>query len=331
MERKTDQRHANERKTQEPTFLDGMTCELGDPKTIAQLDRLNQAVPWERLAEPIRATYRNGTARGGRPNVPVVMMLKIILLQKWFNVSDPGMESLLRDRISFRRFVGLGWEDPTPDETTIVEFRKRLREHGLVSLLFDEATAHLKEQGLIVQEGTLVDATIIEAPRGRTTEDGLGSTKEPAASYTKKHGRTYHGYKAHIATDINGMATDYVFDTAKVHDSQHMDQLIENEDKGVYADSAYMNRQRKERLEAMGVFCGIIERRVRGQTKLTDGQKEHNRVCAAVRAMVETPFAHMKNTGGYVRTRFRGLTRNAMDFALGLIACNFRRSLSLQP
>jgi IS5 family transposase len=326
------ERKANERKGQEPTFLDGMTGDLGDPRMMAQLDRLNQAVPWERLAEPIRATYRNGTARGGRPNVPVVMMLKIVLLQKWFNVSDPGMESLLRDRISFRRFVGLGWEDPTPDETTIVEFRKRLREHGLVSQLFDRATAHLKEQGLIVQEGTLVDATIIEAPRGRSKEDGLSNTKEPAASYTKKHGRTYHGYKAHIATDVNGMGTDYVFDTAKVHDSQHIDQLIEHETSGgaVYADSAYMDRQRKERLEGDGVFCGIIERRVRGQTKLTDEQKEHNRKCAAVRAMVETPFAHMKNTGGYLRTRFRGLTRNAMDFALGLMACNFRRSLSLQ-
>lgn len=325
MERKT-----NERKTHDRTFLDAMTDALGDPKTMAQLDRLDQAVPWELLAEPIRATYRNTTAQGGRPNVPVVMMLKVVMLQKWFNISDPGMEGLLRDRISFRHFVGLGWTDATIDETTIVEFRKRLREHALMAELFDNATNHLKDKGLIVQEGTLVDATIIEAPTGRTTDDGLGHTKDKTASYTKKHGKTYHGYKAHVATDTNGMATDYVFDTAKVHDSRHLDQLIEHETQAVYGDSAYMDCDRKQRLEKRGMFCGIIERRVRGQEELTAAQKQHNKTCASVRAIVEHPFAWLKNTGGYYRTRYRGLTRNAIDFALGLIACNFKRSLTLQ-
>lgn len=318
-----------ERKINEPMLIDGLTAELGDPRMIVQLQRLERAVPWEKLAQPIRATYRNETGQGGRPNVPVEMMLKIVMLQKWHNLSDPAMEGLLLDRLSFRRFVGLGLSDEAVDHSTICRFRERLIDQGLMEKLFEIVTGHLTEQGLIVKEGTLVDATIIQAPRGRTTEDGLGHSKEPAATYTKKHGRTYHGYKAHVATDTRGIIVDYVYDTAKVHDSQHIDQLIASETKAVYADSAYMSKDRKTRLENQGVFCGIIERRVRGQKELTPLQKEHNRECASIRAAVEHPFAWLKNTGGFIRTRYRGLVRNALDFGLGAIAYNFKRSLSL--
>ncbi len=321
-----------ERKTTEPTLMDGYVADLGDPKLMAKLDRLDRAVPWSELAEPIRATYANNSVQGGRPNVPVVMMLKIVMLQKWFGLSDPAMEGMLRDRISFRRFVGLAMTEPAVDETTIVKFRNRLREHGLVSVLFDMVVAHLRESNLIVQEGTLVDATIIETSQGRATEDGLGSTKDKGASFTKKHGRTYHGYKAHVATDAKGMITDYIYDTAKVHDSQHFDQLVEDEPRGgaAFADSAYMSKKRKAALEARGVFCGIIQRRVRGQKELTGKQKEHNRLCASFRAYVEHPFAWMKNVGELLRTRYRGLARNGIDFGLNAIAYDFRRSLSLR-
>lgn len=318
-----------ERKTHEPMLIDGLTADLGDPHMMGQLARLDQVVPWEKLAEPIRATYTPDAGQGGRPAVPVVMMLKLVMLQKWYNLSDPALEGQLLDRLSFRRFVGLGLRDAAVDHSTISKFRARLIAHGLLAELFDTVTAHLRQQGLIVQEGTLVDATIISAPRGRVAADGLGDTKQAAASYTKKHGRTYHGYKAHVATDTRGMIVDYVYDTAKVHDSQHIDQLIAGEKKAVYADSAYMDKDRQQRLEKDEVFCGIIQRRVRGQRELTPQQKQHNRACAAVRAAVEHPFAWLKNTGGYLRVRYRGLVRNAVDFGLGAMAYNFKRSLSL--
>ena len=320
-----------ERRRTQPTLIDGFVSELGDPRLRAKLNRLNAAMPWEKLAGPIRATYRNHTAKGGRPNIPVEMMLRVVMLQKWYNLSDPAMEGMLLDRISFREFVGLNMIDGTIDETTIVQFRKRLLDHGLMATLFDDVVAHLEAQGLIVEEGTLVDATIIEAPRGKTTEDGLGHTKQKAATFTKKHGRTYHGYKAHVATDGNGLIKDYVYDTASVHDSKHIDQLIEGETKAVFADSAYMDADRKARLEGDGVFCGIIERRVRGQAELSGTQKAHNRLCASFRAFVEHPFAWIKRTGGFLRTRYRGLQRNALDFGLRAIAYNIERSLSLMP
>jgi len=363
---------AMERRRSQPTLMDAYVSQLGDPTMREKLARLNQAIDWERLAGPIRSTYRNDTAAGGRPNVPVVMMLKVVMLQKWFNLSDPAMEGMLLDRISFREFVGLNMVDDAIDETTIVKFRRRLREHGLTGMLFDDVVAQLREQELVVEEGTLMDATIIQAPRGKTTDDGLGHTRQKSATFTKKHGRTYHGYKAHVATDAQGLIVDYVYDTASVHDARHADQLIDGEagrsvrgadaqgvadgasadeaedvsggaagttfgatsgatsGGAVFADSAYMDKKRKQRLEEQGVFCGIIERRVRGQAELTAEQKAHNRFCASFRAFVEHPFAWLKRFGGFLRTRYRGLRRNAEDFALGAIAYNIERSLSLR-
>jgi IS5 family transposase len=238
------------------------------------------------------------------------------------------LEEMLLDRLSFRRFIGLRVEDKTPDETTFVVFRKRLRKHGHSATLFDKTVEILTQRGVILEEGTCVDATIIEAPRGRKRTDGT-STKDRTASYTKKHGTIYHGFKAHIATDRNGIIKDYRFDTAGVHDSRHIDDLITDERHSVWADSAYMNIERKKRLREQGIFCGIAERRGRGQKELTVEQKWHNRLVAGIRAVVEHPFAWMKNTG-YRRVRYRGLGCNGMDFALHAIAYNFKRSFSLQ-
>ena len=253
-----------ERKSKGLTLADGLLVDLGGKRTAGLLAQLDAVIPWESLAASVRPLYGNTSARGGRPNVPVVTMLKITFMQRWFGLSDEPMEEAIDERLSFRRFLGLSIEDPGVDHATIALFRKRLHEVGLESELFERVNAHLLNQGLILREGTAVDATIIEAPRGRTTKDGLGSSKDKSASYTRKHGEKHHGYKAHLATDTHGMIKDYVFDTAKVHDSKHIDQLIEDEPAGggVYADSAYMDKRRSARLKDKAVQDGIIQRRV---------------------------------------------------------------------
>lgn len=329
-----DKNHCMEAKIMERTsnqlsFLDSLTSGLGGHRSGEFFLKCNQLIPWNELAEPLKDMYKNNTDKGGASNYPLVMMIKCMMLQKWFNLSDPMLEEMLDDRISFRRFIGLKMEQTAPDETTFVQFRKRLNAHGHIATLFEKTVAILKNRGVILAEGTCVDATIIESPRGRTAKDGISSTKDKAASYTKKHGRVYHGYKGHIATDRNGIVKDYRFDTAKVHDSRHIDELVENENHSVWADSAYMDKKRKVRLEKRGVFCGIVEKRIRGQKELTKDQKWHNRLVAGIRAVVEHPFGWMKNTG-YGRTRYRGMRRNALDFGLHVIAYNWKRSFSLQ-
>lgn len=132
---------------------------------------------------------------------------------------------MLRDRISFRKFVGLCWTDPVVDHATIALFRKRHHEQQLISNLFDAVTDHLTKQGMIVRQGTLVDATIITAPRGRRSDpqsNHRNHTKDKTATFTKKYDTPYHGFKAHIASDTRGMIVDYIYDTAKVHDSKHI-------------------------------------------------------------------------------------------------------------
>lgn len=319
-----------ERKNVDLGFVDAWTANLGGPRTAAMLDRLDAAVPWDTLAAPIAAMpeYRGGE-KGGRPAWPALTMLKCVMLAKWFGLSDPQLEECLKDRLSFRRFVGLSLDDATPDETTFVRFRARLRERGLDRALFDATLDHLEKRGLLVRDGTLVDATIIEQARGSRRDDGT-CTRDPEAGFTKKHGRSYHGYKGHIAADRGGIVTGYAFSDASRHDSNFIDGLTAGERKMVVADSAYRSADRERALNGRGVACGIAFKRQRGQAELAPVLKRLNRLIASIRAVVEHPFAWMKNAG-YRRVRYRGRRRNELDFALNLIAYNWKRSLSLTP
>lgn len=313
------------------TLADGMLSDLGGPRTAGLLERLDAATPWEKLAAVVRPLYRNDSAKGGRPNLPVVTMLKVTLMQRWFGLSDPAMEEAILDRLSFRRFLGLGTADGTIDHATIALFRKRLHDHGLASELFDLVNQHLREQGLIVQEGTAVDATVIEAPTGRPRKhDDLESSKDKAATHTKKHGRVYHGYKAHVASNADALITDYRVDTAKVHDVKHFKALTEHEREAVWADSAYRSQEHQERVEANGAFFGVAHRRVRGQAELTPEQRRHNKLCARFRGICEMPFAWMRRAGRK-RTRYRGLRKTGTDLGLWAASYNLWRSLTVRP
>ncbi|WP_296558738.1 IS5 family transposase [Pigmentiphaga sp.] len=317
-----------ERTNADPGLIDGMTADLGGPRTAALLDRLDRAVAWATLVKPIAALpeYRGGE-KGGRPAWPAITMLKCVMLAKWFGLSDPQLEECLQDRLSFRRFVGLSLTDATPDETTFVRFRARLREARLERTLFERTTAELDRRGLLVKEGSLVDAMIVEQARGSKRDDGT-STRDPEATFTKKHGETCHGYKGSINADRSALVVDYRFSDAAPHDSNFIDELTRGETKMVVADSAYRSHEREAALEARGVCCAIAFKRQRGQKDLPPPLKRLNRLIASVRAVVEHPFAWMRAMG-YRRVRYRGRRRNEVDFALNLIAYNWKRSLSL--
>jgi IS5 family transposase len=322
-----------ERKNADGGLIDSWMADLGGPRTTALLSRLDAAVPWGTLVKPIAALpeYRAKPMdqdKGGRPAWPALTMLKCVMLAKWFGLSDPQLEENLKDRLSFRRFVGLSLTDATPDETTFVRFRGRLRERGLDRTLFDATLAHLDRLGLLVRDGTLVDATIVEQARGSKREDGT-STRDPEASFTKKNGETYHGYKGHIAADSSGIVKDYRFSDAAPHDSNFIDELTRDEKSMVVADSAYRSAEREAALNARGVCCAISFKRKKGQKHLPPLLEGLNRLIASVRARVEHPFAWMRAMG-YRRVRYRGKRRNELDFALNLIAYNWKRSLSLR-
>ena len=322
------------------SFADLTLVDLGGPRTAATLARLDAAVPWDKLVTPIRALpeyakYVEDPTRPGQRPIDPLVMVKAMMLQKWYGLSDPQAEEQLKDRISFRRFVGLAQDDPTHDETTFVVFRARLRAAGLDRTIFDAVLAHVERQGLLVKRGTVVDATIVEQARGTKTgaKDDAGNdrtTRDPEASFTKKHGRSYHGYKLHAAVDQgSAIITDLVTSTAKDHDSRYIDELTEDERRAVFADSAYSDDGRRARLAARGVLPAICYKRVRGQAELTPFQKKFNRLVAKLRAAGEHPFAWMRRLMNFTRCRYRGLRRNGFDFTLTAAAYNLKRAASL--
>jgi IS5 family transposase len=314
----------------QPTFTDLTVADLGGPRATAFFDRCLAEIPFDRLAASVGDIFIEDNPAGGAPHWPIVTMLKVVFLQKCFGLSDPMAEEMLRDRISFRRFAGLSFDDKTPDHSTISTFRDRLRQKGHGSTLFEQTLEVLRARGLVVNQGTLIDATILEAPLGGKRADG-SSTTDPAASKTVKGGRSYHGYRAHVATDRRGIITDYVYDTASVSEHEHFDHLARNEKKAVIADSGCRSKDRVDRLRQRGVVAGICHRRVRGQKELTAQQKRFNRLIAPIRAFVEHPFAWIKGRLNNRRVRYRGLARNALDFALAAVACNFCRGFTLKP
>ena len=314
----------------QPTFTDAAVADLGSPRASAFFEVCERQIPWADLAASIADVFppRDPSA-GGAPHWPLVTMLKVALLQRWFALTDPMAEEMLKDRISFRRFVGLSFDDKTPDHSTICVFRKRLLDHGHGATLFDKTLDVLRAKGLVVKEGTLVDATIIEAPRGSRRADG-SKTTDRCATKTAKRGRGYHGYRAHVSTDRNGVVTGFVYDTAAESEHTHFDRLAAAETAAVYADSGCRSKARVEALAARGVAANLCHRRVRGQAALTDEQRAFNRAVSKVRAFAEHPFAWIKRMSG-PRARYRGCRRNGLDFALAAVAYNFRRAFTVKP
>lgn len=327
------------RATGQSSFCDLAVAGLGGPRTAALLAKLDAAVPWKKLIAPIvklpeYARYIQDPSRPGERPIDPGVMLRCLMLQKWFNLSDPQLEEQLKDRISFRRFAGLSQQDRTPDETTFVKFRARLREAKLDEVIFQAVLKHVDSQGLLVKGGTIVDATIIEQSLGHKTgqKDEKGqdlTTRDPEASFTKKGDVSYHGYKMHTATDTSGLITGVAVSTASHHDSRHIDELIEDEKRAVFADSAYSDAQRRAELQKRGVLPAIIYKRVRGQEKLHPWQKKWNKLVSQVRAIGEHPYAWMKRLMNFTRCRYRGLRRNAFDFVMTAAAYNVRKSASL--
>lgn len=321
------------------SWTDLAVAPLGGPKTAASLAQLDAAVPWMKLVTPVRALpeyakYIEDPSRPGQRPIDPTVMVKALMLAKWYNLSDPQLEEQLKDRISFRRFVGLAQRDRTPDETTFVRFRARLREAKLDAVIFEAILRHVERAGLLVKRGTIVDASIIEQSRGHDTgekdKDGHAiTTRDPEASFTRKNDQRYHGYKLHAATDLSAIVTGVITSTASHHDSRHIDELTEKEKRAVFGDSAYSDADRRLKLEDRGVLPAIIYKRVRGQKKLYGWQRRWNKLVSKVRAIGEHPFAWMKRLMNFTRCRYRGLRRNAFDFTLTTAAYNVKRMVSL--
>lgn len=281
------------------------------------LEEMNSVVPWRQLEAIVKPLYPK--SGNGRPPIGVERMLRIYCMQQWFQLSDPGMEDALYDMESMRRFAGveLG-ADSIPDETTICRFRHLLEEHELTAKIFSKIAAYLEERGLLVREGTIVDATIITAPSSRKNQN---KERDPDMSQVKKGNQWYFGMKAHIGVDTKSRVVhSVVCTTASVHDSQEMEELLHGEEKEIYGDKAYVSAERKQRYEAQGARWYVARKGTRNRP-LSKKDQEWNKRRSRIRARGEHPFGVVKHLWGYAKTRYRGIAKNAAQlFSLFALA-----------
>lgn len=278
------------------------------------LSEMNEVLPWKYLLQPILRKYPK-PGNGRRP-IPAETMLRIYFLQQWYGLSDPAMEDSLYDVESMRRFAGIGL-DGIPDETTICKFRHFLENHGLTEVLFQRSQEYLRERGLMVNEGTIVDATIIAAPSSTKNRD---QARDPDMGSTKK-GNTWHfGMKAHIGSDTQGRVHSVVVTSASVHDSVVMENCLHGEEEVIYGDKAYVSAERQQEAESDGIEWRVHRKATRAR-KLTCADRSFNRKSSRVRARVEHPFGVIKHLWGYSKVRYRGLVKNgAQVFTLFALA-----------
>lgn len=304
------------------SFFEYATSDKGSRRTGAFLDRMHSLIPWAEISAELTPALYDGQT--GRPGFPVTVLVKALLLEAWFNLSDPELEEQVLDRLSFQRFLGVSDRTDIPDETTICRFRAKLVDIGACDDLFALIQDLIDREGVVVRPGTLVDATIIDAPKGRRREDG-STTRDVGAGFTKKNGSWHHGYKAHVATDPSGRFIRKVVTTsASVHDADAFDALTAGEERAVFADKAYVSGAKKRDFRKRGVYWGVLDRASRNHP-LSSRQERRNRQKSSVRSHVEHVFGWMKRLMGYRRSRYRGLRKNAAHALLVATAYNLKR------
>ena len=273
------------------------------------LEEMEQVVPWSKLLKVVRKHYPQ--AGQGRPPLGLEKMLRIYFLQQWFNLSDPAMEDALYDIESLRRFAGIELgQDEVPDETSILNFRHLLERHDLTKKLFAQVARHLAEKKLLLHQGTIVDATIVSAPRSKKNQQ---KELDPEMSSTRKGTDWFFGMKLHVGTDTKGIAHTAVVTTAKVHDSQQLEELLHGQEKVIYGDRAYIDQEKQQAYEAAGVRWRI-QRRGRRNAPLSVRDRQWNRRQSKVRARVEHIFQIIKQLWGHRKVRYRGLAKNEAHY-----------------
>lgn len=270
------------------------------------LNEMQGVIPWNEFLEKILSCQE--IQKTGRRRTDALILLKIHFLQHWYNLSDPGAEEAVYDRNSFQKFLGIDLlADNVPDETTILDFRHFLEKHGLQATFFDIVKRILEGRHLLMKQGTIVDATIVEAPSSTKNEE---QKRDPEMSSTKKNGEWHFGMKAHIGVDADsGLIHTVETSTAKVHDREKMNELFHGDERAKFGDKAYACDKDKREAREAGIFWGVLDKGRRNHP-LSGSQRKRNQKLSSIRAIVEHPFQVIKCQWGYVKTRYRGLEKN---------------------
>ena len=303
-----------------------------DEKTPSFIKTINRIIDFEvfRPELEVHLDYKSDKIKGGRPPLDAVQMFKILIIAKFHDYADDRMEFAMHDSLSIQKFLGFDQNDEMPDSKTIWSFRNRLAQNGAFDALFQKLLNLIKAAGFEAKEGQVVDATIIETRRPTSREDDE-EIKENAkrqidedATFTKKHGKTYHGYKGHIRIDAQNKFVQVVkVTTASTHDSQ-VDLIDTVSKQDFYGDSAYKSAEMDERLVKLGIANHISYRAYRNKP-LTKEQKAINKENSSVRAKVEHTFGNIKRRAKKCDIRCIGMVRATLDIGLKFFIYNMDR------
>lgn len=285
------------------------------------LNEMDRVMPWKQMLDAIAPFYTEKDV--GRKHKELKMMLKIHFLQQWYDLSDPGMEEAIYDRNSFQKFLEIDLlAGGVPDETTILNFRHLLEEHGLQEQFLVIVNDILAERGLIVMHGTITDATIVAAPSSTKNKE---KKRDPEMHQTKKGNQWFFGMKAHIGTDTKGFVHTIEVTKASVPDGKVQERLYHGKERAKFGDSAYQSKEKKRRARKSGIFWGVADRAARNHP-LSHTQRRRNHQTSGVRSFVEHPFQVLKCQWHHRKVRYRGLRKNGLQFT-GLFAlCNLYRA-----
>ena len=276
---------------------------------LAQLDAVT---PWAQLEAALAPFYPAGKGPG-RPPLGLARMLRMYVAQQCFGLSDEGIEDALYDSHAIRRFVGIDLgREAAPDATTLLKFRRLLETHGLTAVIFESIRDHLAHEGLLLREGTIVDATLIAAPPSTKNRD---RARDPDMHQAKKGQQWHFGMKAHIGVDLeSGLVHTVLTTPAHVNDVTQAHGLLHGQETVALGDAGYQGVDKRPENEDTAVTWHVAlrpgARRALPDDDLGHLQRRIERVKAGLRAKVEHPFHIVKNLFRYRKTRYRGLARN---------------------
>jgi len=305
----------------QPSFFDLAVQQRGGSNRV--LETISREVDFGPAEAQIAATYSSG----GRPACRTGLLLRVMILQHLYGLSDPQAEEQLKDRLSFQKFVHLDVDETVPDETTICRFRQRMIQSGLHEQLLELLNRQLEARGYIVKQTTLVDATIIESSRKRpeVSAAAAGSAPDTQASYTRNANRSFYGYKAHISSDgQHQLIRRAIISTAARQEAHVFQEVTPTDTKEVYADKAYDTRSNQDWLRQERIRSQILKKGA-NHIKLSQHDIQQNHQKGLVRRNIERIFGHFKQWQGYRRVRYLGLARNQLELTLKAVAYNLKR------
>jgi transposase, IS5 family len=282
---------------------------------LAEMERV---VPWAALLEVLAPhDYPNAGRGAGRPPIALERMLRMYFLQQWFGLADEALEDGIYDSQAFRAFLGIDLgRESVPDATTLLKFRRLLEEKDLARSLFDTVNRTLRERGLLLEQGTIVDASIVAAPSSTKNKD---KARDPEMGHTCKGKQWHFGAKAHIGADADsGLVHSVELTAANVADVTQTVELLHGEEKRVHADAGYTGVQKREEVTDLEVDWYIAEKRgtvaAMEEGPLKELTVQAERLKAKIRARVEHPFHIVKNLFRQRKLRYRGLEKNGAQW-----------------